>query len=53
MATWERSAAASGDPMASSRLSTSVSMRDTKTEATEWIVDRSIPAAAASSSPDR
>ena len=46
-----RSALASGVPSLSSRLSTSVSIRLTKNEATEYIDDRSWPAAAACSSP--
>ena len=47
------SALASSVPIASSRLSTSVSTRETKNEATEWIWDRSWPLAAACSSPVR
>ena len=47
------SAIASGVPIASSRLSISVSTRETKNDATEWIVERSRPAAFACSSPVR
>src|SRR5690625_7079554 len=37
-------------PISSRRLSTSVSIRETKNEATEWMVDRSTPASRARSS---
>ena len=40
-------------PIASSRLSTSVSTRDTKNDATDWIRLRSRPASRAASRPDR
>ena len=44
---------ASSEPIFSKRLSISVSTRDTKNEATEWILDRSCPACLAASSPSR
>ena len=47
------SAVASGVPIASSRLSISVSTRETKNDATLRIVDRSLPAALACSRPVR
>ncbi len=51
MAALPRSAAASGVPSLSSLASTSVSMRLTKNEATEKILDRSCPFALAFSRP--
>ena len=45
------SASASGVPILVSRLSTSVSTRDTKNEATDAIVEMSCPLAAACSRP--
>ena len=51
MAALPRSAWAGGEPIRSSRLSTSVSTRDTKNEATETIRLRSCPFAFARSSP--
>ena len=52
MAALLRSAAASGVPIFSSRLSTSVSTRLTKKEATDAIRERSWPLSRACSSPD-
>ena len=46
-------ALASSVPMASSRLSISVSTRETKNEATEWILERSLPSSRACSRPVR
>ena len=46
-------ASASSVPMAVSRLSISVSTRETKNDATEWMVLRSMPAAFACSRPAR
>ena len=51
MAALPFSAAASGVPIASSRLSTSVSTRETKNDATYAIVEMSCPLATAASSP--
>ena len=45
------SAIASSVPTSASRLSISVSTRETKNDATEWIVERSWPAALACSRP--
>jgi hypothetical protein len=53
MAALPLSALASSVPILSSRLSISVSTRETKKEATEPIADRSWPALRARSSPSR
>src|SRR5699024_836865 len=50
---WPRSAAASSVPSSSSRESISESTRETKKEATDWMLERSLPAAAACSRPAR
>jgi len=51
MAAFPFSASASGVPIAVSRLSTSLSTRDTKNDATEAILEMSCPLAAAFSRP--
>ena len=47
------SASASSVPRADRRLSTSVSTRDTKNDATDWMPERSMPASLARSRPVR
>ncbi len=53
MAAFDFRARASGVPILVSRLSTSVSTRDTKNDATDAIVAMSCPLAAACSSPSK